>query len=111
MTNEFLMIFGMMLVTFIPRYGVLALMGKIEMPRPIFRALKFVPPAVLSAIILPAMLLKDDQLYLSPKNSFLVAGIVAGIVAGLVAWRTRNLLLTIIIGMAALWGWRALMGG
>ena len=44
MTNEFLMIFGMMLVTFIPRYGVLALMGKIEMPRPIFRALKFVPP-------------------------------------------------------------------
>jgi branched chain amino acid efflux pump len=107
MSNEFLMIVGMVLVTFIPRYGVLALIGRIEMPRPLFRALKFVPPAVLSAIILPAMLLKDDQLDLSPHNSFLVAGIVAG----LVAWRTRNLLLTIVIGMTALWGWRVLMGG
>jgi branched chain amino acid efflux pump len=106
-TNEFLLIVGMALVTFLPRYGVLALLGRLEMPRPLFRALKFVPPAVLSAIIFPAMLLKDDQLYLSPHNSFLVAGIVSGIVA----WRTRNLLLTIIIGMAALWGWRALVGG
>src|SRR5262245_27913907 len=107
MSHEVLMIVGMTLVTFLPRYGVLALMGKIEMPRPVFRALKFVPSAVLSAIILPAMLLKDDQLYISPHNSFLVAGIVAG----LVAWRTRNLLLTIVIGMAALWGWRLLVGG
>ena len=105
MNNEILMIAGMTLVTVIPRYGVLALLGKVELPKPVFRALKFVPPAVLSAIILPAMLFKDDQLYLSPQNSFLVAGIVAG----LVAWRTRNLLLTIVIGMLALWGWRLLM--
>ncbi len=107
MNNELLMIVGMTLVTFIPRYGVLALLGKVELPKPIFNALKFVPPAVLAAIILPEMLLKDDQLYITPQNSFLVAGIVAGIVA----WRTRNLLLTIVIGMLALWGWRLLVGG
>src|SRR6185369_10455518 len=100
MNNELVMIVGMVLVTFIPRYGVLALLGKMELPKPVFRALKFVPPAVLAAIILPAMLLKDDELYIVPQNSFLVAGIVAG----LVAWRTRNLLLTIVLGMLALWG-------
>jgi len=27
-----------------------------------------------------------------------------------VAWRTKNLLLTIVLGMAALWGWRAVLG-
>jgi branched-subunit amino acid transport protein len=106
LNNELVMIAGMVLVTFIPRYGVLALLGKIELPKPVFRALKFVPPAVLAAIILPSMLLKDDKLYITLQNSFLVAGIAAG----LVAWRTRNLLLTILIGMLVLWGWRAILG-
>ncbi len=104
--NELLVILGMMLVTFLPRYGVLALVGRIEMPEPIFRALRFVPPAVLSAIILPALLLKDGQFYISLDNSYLVAGIFSG----LVAWRTRNLLLTIVLGMAGLLVYRAVVG-
>jgi branched-subunit amino acid transport protein len=61
---------------------------------------------VLAAIILPELLMKDGRPYLAPQNSFLVAGIIAV----LVAWRTKNLLLTIVTGMAALWVWRALMG-
>lgn len=104
--NEFVMIVGMMVVTFLPRYGVLALMGRIEMPKPLFNALKFVPPAVLSAIILPTMIFKGDRLAIEPTNSALVAGIIAGVVA----WRTRNLLLTIIVGMVALFIWRAIVG-
>jgi branched-subunit amino acid transport protein len=105
--NEWLVILGMMLVTFLPRYGVLALLGRIEMPKPIFRALRFVPPAVLSAIILPALVLKDDQMYIALDNSYLVAGIFSGIIA----WRTRNLLLTIVLGMAAFLIYRAILGG
>jgi branched-subunit amino acid transport protein len=103
--NEVVLIVGMTLVTFLPRYGVMALLGKVELPKPVFNALRFVPPAVLSAIILPEMLLKDGQPYLAPQNSYLAAGLIAG----LVAWRSKNLLLTIIIGMAALWVWRALV--
>ena len=104
--NEVVLIAGMMLVTFLPRYGVLALLGRIEMPKPLLKALKFVPPAVLAAIIFPSMLLKDDKLAIEPTNSYLVAGIIAG----LVAWRTRNLLLTIMIGMTSFFVWRAVMG-
>lgn len=105
--NEVLMIVGMSLVTFAVRYPVMVLVGKIPLPQSIFRALRYVPPAVLAAIILPELLFNDDgQMYLAPQNSFLVAGVVAV----LVAWRTKNLLLTIIIGMATLWVWRALMG-
>jgi branched-subunit amino acid transport protein len=107
MNNELVMIVGMMLVTFLPRWGTLALLGRVEMPKPLFRALKFVPPVVLSAIILPSMLLKDGNIFIAPQNSFLASGIIAG----LVAWRTRNLLLTIVIGMASLFIWRAVIGG
>ncbi|MCB9454051.1 MAG: AzlD domain-containing protein [Anaerolineaceae bacterium] len=105
--NEFALIVGMLLVTFIPRYGVMALLGRVELPGPVFRALRFVPPAVLSAIILPAVLLNGEQgsLNLALTNSYLVAGIVAGVVA----WRSKNVLLTIVLGMAFLWAWRWLL--
>ncbi len=105
-TNEWIIILGMTLVTFLPRYGTLALLGRIELPKPIFNALKFVPPAVLSAIVLPALLFKDDQLYIALDNSYLVAGIFAGVIA----WRSRNLLLTIVLGMVAFLIYRAIIG-
>ena len=100
--NEVLLIVGMTAVTFIPRYGVLALLGRLEMPKPIFRALRYVPVTVLSAIIFPDLLLKDGSLNLALNNSFLAAGVIAM----LVSWRTKNLLLTIVLGMVALWVWR-----
>ena len=99
--NEWLTIFGMMLVTFAVRYPVLALVGKIPLPDPIFRSLKYVPPAVLTAIIVPAVLMPAGSIALSFSN----APLFAGIIAGLVAWRSRNLLLTIVLGMLVLWGW------
>lgn len=102
--NEVLLIIGMTAVTFIPRYGVLALLGRLEMPKPVFRALRYVPVTVLSAIIFPDLLLKENNLNLSLSNSFLAAGIVAA----LVSWRTKNMLLTIVIGMVVLWVWRAI---
>jgi branched-subunit amino acid transport protein len=100
--NEALLIVGMALVTFLVRYPVLALVGKIPLPERVFQALRYVPPAVLSAIIVPAVLLPDgDSLLLGLENRRLVAALVAA----LVAWRTKNLLLTIIIGMAVLLLW------
>jgi len=53
---------------------------------------------VLSAIIFPELLFMDGRLDLSLDNNRLLAGLVAI----LVAWRTRNTLLTIAVGMAAL---------
>jgi branched-subunit amino acid transport protein len=105
--NELTLILGMALVTFAVRYPVLALFGRIPLPQPIFRALRFVPAAVLAAIVAPAMLVPGGtRLELHPAN----AALVAGLVAGLVAWRSRNLLWTILVGMAFFWFWRWLMG-
>ena len=63
------------------------------------QALRFVPPAVLTAIIFPELLMPSGQLDLSLGN----ARLFAGAAAVLVAWRTRNAVLTIVIGMLVLW--------
>jgi branched-subunit amino acid transport protein len=95
------------LVTYLTRLSFIALLGRFELPPLAARALRFVPPAVLSAIILPELVLKGGELDLGWHN----ARLLAGAVAALVAWRTRNVLLTIAVGMAALWGLQAVLGG
>jgi branched-subunit amino acid transport protein len=62
------------------------------------KALHYVPPAVLSAIIFPELFMRGGHLALSFGNTRLLAGIVA--IA--VAWFSRNTLLTIVAGMVAL---------
>jgi len=97
--NYWLIILGMGLVTFGTRLLPIVLLERIEIPFVIQRALRFVPPAVLSAIILPELVLRDGALDLSLGN----ARLIAGVMAALVAWRTKNVVLTIAIGMIALW--------
>jgi branched chain amino acid efflux pump len=93
------------LVTFGIRLSFIALLGKVTLPPLLTRALRFVPPAVLSAIILPEVLVRGGAVDLHPANPRLVAGVLAA----LVAWRTRNVVLTIAVGMAALWTAQALV--
>lgn len=95
--NEMLLIAGMAVATMATRIPVLLWLSRRKLPTGLFQALKYVPPAVLAALIAPAALYQDGNLALSLDN----AGIPASLVAILVSWRTRNLLLTIILGMAA----------
>jgi branched-subunit amino acid transport protein len=87
------------LVTYGIRLSFILLFGKVEMPEIVRRALRFVPPAVLTAIIFPELLLPGGTLSLSLNN----ARLPAGLLAALVAWRTKNVVLTILVGMAALY--------
>jgi len=86
------------LITFGMRFSFIYLFGKLEIPQTMRRALHYVPPAVLSAIVIPELLIPADTLDISLGNPRLLAGIVAV----LVAWFTKNTLLTILAGMAAL---------
>ena len=87
------------IVTYLIRLSVIAAIGRFNVPPLVQRALRFVPPAVLSAIIFPELLRPGGTFDLSLGNLRLLAGVLAA----LVAWRTRNVLLTIGVGMAALW--------
>ena len=86
------------LVTFAIRFSFIYLFGKFEVPETIRRALHYVPPAVLSAIIFPELFLPNGTWDLSLENTRLLAGLVAI----LVAWFSRNTLVTIVAGMIAL---------
>jgi branched-subunit amino acid transport protein len=104
--NEFLLIFGMAVVTFGIRYSMFALAGRVEFPAPLVNALRFVPPAVLTAIIVPAVLNPTGQgIDVSLTNAYLVGAVVAFAVG----WFSNNLLLTILLGMLAFWGWQYLL--
>lgn len=95
------------LVTFLTRLSFIALLGRIETPPLLARALRFVPPAVLAAIALPELVMHSGRLDLSLGNLRLIAGMIAAVIA----WRTRNVLLTIAAGMAALWILQWICGG
>ncbi|HSL46927.1 MAG TPA: AzlD domain-containing protein [Anaerolineales bacterium] len=86
------------LITFGMRFSLIYLFGRFEISETMRRALHYVPPAVLSAIIFPELFLHEGTLSLSPDNPRLLAGLVA--IA--VAWFTRNTLITIVVGMSAL---------
>lgn len=86
------------LITFGMRYSFIFLFGKFEIPPTMRKALHYVPPAVLSAITVPALVYQSNHFDLSLGNTQLLAGIIAM----LVAWYTKNTLLTIIAGMIAL---------
>jgi branched-subunit amino acid transport protein len=68
------------------------------------RALRYVPVAVLTAIVVPELLFREGNILISPANDQLVAGVITIFIA----WRTKNLMLTIALGMAIFLGWRAL---
>ena len=100
-----LIILFMGLVTFALRLLPVILLERIEIPLRVRQALRFVPLAVLSAIIFPEVLPPRGALDLSLGN----ARLLAGGLAMLVAWRTKNVLLTIAVGMGALWILQAIL--
>ena len=96
-TSELLMIAGMMAVTFGVRYFLFALADRIRMAAWIEASLKYIPPAVLIAITVPAVVLPRGDWHLSWSNPYLIAAIVTT-AAGIL---TKNLLATIAIGLSA----------
>ena len=92
--------------TFLLRFLFIYLFGKIEMPDWLRRALRFVPAAALAALVFPALTHPAGYLDLSVNNFRLLAGLSGAIVA----WKTRNVLLTILIGMLILWSLEAAFG-
>jgi branched-subunit amino acid transport protein len=87
-------------ITFGMRFSLIYLLaeGRFHIPLALRRALHYVPPAVLSALIFPALFLPEDTWALAVTNHRLLAGLVA---IG-VAWFSKSALLTIVAGMLAL---------
>lgn len=94
-TAVFLTILGMAVVTFLPRLLPMWLLASRSLPPLVIAWLRFVPVAVLAALLLPSLVLRENRLDLSGSNLFFWAAIPAI----LVAWRTRSLFSTVLVGM------------
>src|SRR5262245_30829910 len=102
MMTIWLTILGMALVTYATRVTtMLALRG--EVAPWLRRWLSYVPVAVFTALILPPLLLSEHG---GARELAFGPALPAGIVGGLVAWRTGNVLLTILSGLVAFWALR-----
>jgi len=93
------LIIGMGVITYILRLSMIVLLGRVQLPPAVLRALRYVPAAVFSALIAPALVRPAGPLWISAANPYLLAGVLAA----LVAWRSQNMVLTIVLGMTALW--------
>ena len=89
--ENWILILGMLAITFATRYSLFAF-PDLHFPPMVRQGLHYVPTAVLSAIVVPGMLLPDGQSWaLSLDNAYLLAGLVTIAIAAL----TRHLLATI----------------
>jgi branched-subunit amino acid transport protein len=88
------------LITFAYRFSLIFFLERIRLPAWVSQALRFVPIAALTAITVPELLAYSGAIEISWQNERLVAGLVAMVVA----WRTKNVFLTIGLGMLCLYG-------
>ena len=83
--------------TFAMRASFLAAASRLAVVPPLAqRLLRQIPPAALAAIVLPALVRPEGSLDLFQPR------LAAGIIAAVVAWRTRNVALTLAVGLLSL---------
>lgn len=104
---EFWLIIAVLaLGTWLMRSLPIMLHGHVTLPTWVERLLRYVPVAAVTALVVPGVLyLKTNGHYdFSPPR------LIAGVVALLVSLKTRNVVATLVVGMAALWAAQSLFG-
>ncbi len=85
------------LLNYLSRISFIAFFARRAMPPMLERALRYVPAAMLAALIVPMIVaVPAGAGHFNPR-------IVAALVAGVVAWSTKSTLKTLVAGMLALW--------
>lgn len=84
-------------INYASRLSFIAFFAQRSMPPLLARALRYVPAAMMTALIVPMIV--------APAVGFDMVNpkIPAALIAGAVAWRTRSTLKTMFAGMASLW--------
>lgn len=101
-----LVVFAMMLVTYLPRALPLILLSSRNLPKWLTAWLGYVPVAVISALLAPALLIQEQKLAIYWQNPYLLAAIPTF----LAAIKTRNLFISVVVGMLSLVLVNRLMG-
>ncbi len=99
MTDYLILLFGMGLVTYLPRWFPLDILSRRSMPDWFIQWLELIPAAILSALLFPALILDGNAAHLNLfRPEFWVA-----LPTFAFAWWTRSLGGTVIVGMLLFW--------
>ena len=85
--------------TYFFRWVFIHAVGARPLPPPVMRALRYVPAAVLAALVFPALFRPEGPIDISTDNFRLIAGFAA-FAASLFF---RSVTLTLVVGMGVLW--------
>jgi uncharacterized membrane protein len=89
-------ILGMAVVTYLTRIGGLWVMNRVRITPRIGSWLKALPGTILISIVAPSLTTTG------------IAEPLSGLITGLVAWKSRNLVLSMVVGIASVWSLRHL---
>ena len=97
--NDWALIVYCGLITFFTRFSMIALLKKEMFNDRIREVLSYVPSAIFPAIIFPAIFLDEMGLLQFENNPKILASIIAVIVGTL----SKNIIATIVAGLAVYW--------
>lgn len=99
--QSWIVVIGLAIGTFLIRYSFIGLFADRDMPRWLERALKLMVPAIFAAIVFSGVVMVGGQVA-GPDQWPRYAAAVLALVAAIAA--RGNLLVTVVVGMAALHG-------
>jgi branched-subunit amino acid transport protein len=92
------LIIGMAVLTFFTRFAFAVLFKGRNASKKWNALIIYVPIAVFTTIIVPALLFPEEKLDISINNEYLIAGLISL----LFAYKTKNLVGTVIIGISVI---------
>lgn len=93
-----ILILGMGLVTFLPRFLPMAFLSRWVVPNKVRIGLGYFPVAILSGIVFPTLFSDGNKVGIQPQY------LLAALVVFLFAWKVRSIWGSVLLGMAAYWG-------
>src|SRR5512136_2949235 len=105
-TIIFLTILGMLGVTYLPRVVPIWVLSSKSLPPVVVAWLRYVPVAVLAAMLLPSLIIQQSEVYFGLENLFFWAAFPTLFVA----WKTRSFFGAVLVGMGIVATARYLLG-
>jgi len=99
MADYMLLLAGMGLVTYLPRWLPLHFLTRKSLPEWFIQWLELIPAAILSALLLPALVLGGEPRHLDLMRPELWVALPTFVFA----WWTRSLGTTVVVGMLLFW--------
>ena len=92
-------IFGMAVVTFVPRFLPMAFLTRWVIPERVKIGLGYIPTAILSAIVFPILFFNGGgKVVIEPHD------LLSAISVFIFSWKVKRLWASVILGMLVYWG-------